>query len=69
MKFGTSKDLQGSFLLFCAGLSLAWWIGCFAGVFEDFVVRRGGKSWRSCGELRGKRGRETTSFLGFKSTP
>jgi hypothetical protein len=41
----------------------AWWSGCFTGVFRDFVVQRDGKSWTSCGELRGKRGWETTPFL------
>jgi hypothetical protein len=45
----------------------AWWSGCFAGFFEDFVVQRGGKSWTSCGELRGKRGWETTPFKGLKN--
>jgi hypothetical protein len=35
---------------------------CFAGVFADFVVQRGGKLWCLCGELRGKRGRKTVTF-------
>jgi hypothetical protein len=39
------------------------------GGFADFVVQRGGKWWTSCGALRGKRGRETTTFQGLKSTP
>jgi hypothetical protein len=45
----------------------AWWSGCFAGLFGDFVVQRDGKSWTSCGELRGKRGWETTPFKGLKN--
>jgi hypothetical protein len=37
--------ILGTFLLVLRRLILAWWSGCFAGVFADFVVQRGGKSW------------------------
>jgi hypothetical protein len=30
---------------FLVGFFLAWCGWCFAGVFEDFVVQRDGKSW------------------------
>jgi hypothetical protein len=36
---------DGDFCSFWVQLIQAWWSGCFAGVFEDFVVQRGGKSW------------------------
>jgi hypothetical protein len=48
-------------------LNLVWWRGCFAGVFAEFVVQRGGKSWCFCGELRGKRGRKMVTFRGLKN--
>jgi hypothetical protein len=55
------------FARFGCKLIQAWWSGCFAGLFGDFVVQRDGKSWTSCGELRGKRGWETTPFKGLKN--
>jgi hypothetical protein len=30
---------------FFCWLILAWWNGYFTGVFANFVVQRGGKSW------------------------
>jgi hypothetical protein len=70
MESRTDKKLNFNYCFsFCAELNLAWWSACFAGGFADFVVQRGGKWWTSCGALRGKRGRETTTFQGLKSTP
>jgi hypothetical protein len=36
---------RGGFCLFWVELILVWWSGYFTGVFADFVVQRGGKSW------------------------
>jgi hypothetical protein len=42
---GLGGMLISSFLLVWGRLIATWWSGCFAGVFADFVVQRGGKSW------------------------
>jgi hypothetical protein len=42
------QSFFGEFPDFFGGLRRlisAWWSGYFAGVFADFVVQRGGKSW------------------------
>jgi hypothetical protein len=42
---GVAGKISGAFLLVVRRLIPAWWMGCFAGFFADFVVQRGGKSW------------------------
>jgi hypothetical protein len=42
----------------CGGEKVA-----FVGVFADFVMQRGGKSWCFCGGLHGKREQLTVAFV------
>jgi hypothetical protein len=52
----------GETLIFGSFIFLASWSAVFTGGFQDFVVKRAGKLWRICGELRGKHGELTVTF-------